>query len=130
MRVPLIFPLLAWAALIFIVSSFSNPPESLGQEWPSYLAHVVEFGILGWFATAFTLQAFGSHPQPAILLLTLAGCVIYGASDEFHQSFVPGRDADLFDLLLDVVGSTVGIVAVAVSAGRARGRREESAGGG
>ena len=33
----------------------------------------------------------------------------YGASDEFHQYFVPGRDCSGFDLLADIAGSAAGI---------------------
>jgi len=35
--------------------------------------------------------------------------VAYGASDEFHQYFVPGRDCSGFDLLADTAGSAAGI---------------------
>lgn len=33
--------------------------------------------------------------------------VIYGATDEFHQFFVPKRESDIFDLLADAVGGLV-----------------------
>jgi VanZ family protein len=36
-------------------------------------------------------------------------CISYGASDEWHQSFVPGRDADLLDLLADTTGGLLAI---------------------
>jgi VanZ family protein len=39
----------------------------------------------------------------AIVLATL-----YGATDEFHQLFVPGRSADRYDVLADCVGATMG----------------------
>ena len=32
----------------------------------------------------------------------------YGVTDEWHQSFVPGRTPELRDLLADAVGSTFG----------------------
>jgi len=34
--------------------------------------------------------------------------IIYGATDEIHQYFVPNRDSDVFDWLADVVGALVG----------------------
>ena len=33
---------------------------------------------------------------------------LFGASDEFHQSFVPGRDTDVFDWVADTLGATAG----------------------
>jgi VanZ family protein len=43
-------------------------------------------------------------------LISLGGCAAYGLSDEFHQLFVPGRDFQLGDLLVDTLGALVGIV--------------------
>jgi VanZ family protein len=40
----------------------------------------------------------------AIVLATM-----YGVSDEFHQSFVPGRSPDRFDVVADCVGATIGV---------------------
>ena len=38
--------------------------------------------------------------------------VFYGLTDEFHQMFVPGRVADLFDLLADAGGAIIGLFVV------------------
>ena len=34
-------------------------------------------------------------------------CTIFGASDEYHQTFVPGRSGDLYDLAVDSTGGVV-----------------------
>jgi VanZ family protein len=47
--------------------------------------------------------------------------VLYAASDEFHQSFVPGRDCSALDLLADIVGLAIGLV-VCISYLRRHGR--------
>ena len=36
--------------------------------------------------------------------------VLYGVSDEFHQTFVPGRDGGLPDFLADSVGALIGFL--------------------
>jgi len=43
--------------------------------------------------------------QPrTFLALILAGLVLFAVSDEFHQSFVPGRSASVMDVGLDLLG--------------------------
>ena len=42
--------------------------------------------------------------------LTAIGlATMYGVSDEFHQSFVPGRSPDRLDVVADCVGATIGV---------------------
>ena len=81
-------PLILYLALIFFLSSGPVPSPKL-QEVPDYYLHSLEYGGL-WL--------------PA--LLTIA----YGVSDEFHQMFVPTRDASIADVGSDAVGSLLGIV--------------------
>ena len=45
--------------------------------------------------------------MPSILLVIAFGS-IYGVLDEFHQSFVPGRSADPWDVLADICGTVFG----------------------
>tara|TARA_B100001123_G_scaffold446138_1_gene599636 strand:+ start:9177 stop:9470 length:294 start_codon:yes stop_codon:yes gene_type:complete len=42
----------------------------------------------------------------------LALSIFYGLTDEFHQTFVPGRVADVYDLLADTVGAIIGLFVV------------------
>ena len=46
--------------------------------------------------------------------------VAFGVSDEIHQSFVPGRDADVLDVVADALGAAVGAAGYAWAL-RARG---------
>jgi len=73
------------------------------------IEHFIAYFVLGitfciwipskkWFAKLFVY---------GVLVVFL--CTLFGASDEYHQSFVPGRSADLYDLTVDLAG---GIVAV------------------
>ena len=45
---------------------------------------------------------------------TLVVCfsLLYAISDEFHQSFVPGRNADPWDVLADFVGVAIGLMSI------------------
>ena len=46
------------------------------------------------------------------LILTITICTAYAIFDEVHQFYVPGRDANVTDVVIDVAGSLCGIVAV------------------
>jgi VanZ family protein len=43
------------------------------------------------------------------LLLALALTMLYALGDEFHQTFVPGRHADPWDLLFDGLGTALAL---------------------
>jgi VanZ family protein len=54
----------------------------------------------------------GGLPNRVVLrvaVLALAIAAGYGIFDEFHQSFVPGRSADIRDWFADVSGALIGI---------------------
>jgi VanZ family protein len=42
------------------------------------------------------------------LLLSIVFTILYAASDEFHQSFVPSRSASVFDVMIDTTGGICG----------------------
>jgi VanZ family protein len=69
------------------------------------LGHAIVYGILA----ASTILAFSvryKETNPAMVMQgTTLFCLFYGLSDEFHQSFVPGRSPSGFDVLADVCGA-------------------------
>ena len=76
-------------------------------------------------STAPTRASRGRTPRGA-LFLAVALASLYGATDEFHQSLVPGRDADVVDWVADTLGAAIG-AALATAAIRAL-RRPRGAG--
>ena len=42
-----------------------------------------------------------------MMLLTVVFCLLYGISDEFHQTFIPGRTASVYDLIADGGGAAL-----------------------
>jgi VanZ like protein len=58
-----------------------------------------------------TLWAIVGVPHPVRAALVMAACMIFAASDEWHQSHVPGRVSSLSDLRLDALGTSLGISA-------------------
>ena len=108
MRYLPLYALIAWATLIFIASNIPNPPDAGGQDWKYELAHIFEYAVFG--ALAFwVLREFWEAPVASIALAAWGLSVLYGITDEFHQSFVPNRDASWFDVGLDAFGAALGV---------------------
>jgi VanZ family protein len=104
----------AYSGLIFYLSSLSFLRLHLGGwELPDIpgFDKVEHFGAYTLWVLLFSASRRLSWPGmatgPGILFSTAAG-TLYGASDEFHQRFVPGRTCDLWDLAADAAGSLAG----------------------
>ena len=66
-------------------------------------AHFFLYLVLG----VLVLNAFRRVRYKGIVLAFLA-CVLYAVSDELHQIFVPGRGAEIRDVLTDSAGAAIG----------------------
>jgi VanZ family protein len=127
-------PVAAWAAFIFFLSSKSEPPEPTGLAglpgW-SWAAHFGLYFVLGAFlynafkGTGFGVQGAGTSSGHRVrgtgngkltltspYLLAFAAGALYAATDEVHQYFVPMRQTDVLDWLVDIAGVLVGALAV------------------
>ena len=113
---------LALMGLIFYLSA----QESVGPQLPAFtrvIAHFSEYALL----TALWIWALAPALGKRALFAAAAISVLYAISDEYHQSFVPGRDSDPFDVLVDACGITAAVAAaIAVSARRGASRRRAS----
>ncbi len=97
-----LFALLVYCGFIFYLSSRSTLPIPMlfpHQDKAMHTGAYFVMGILTWrwlchLTTSGLLKSCG----------TLLFCSVYGISDEWHQSFVPGRDADAFDWAADTFG--------------------------
>jgi VanZ family protein len=92
---------LAWAALIFVLSSIPDLGTGLGG-WDlglRKLAHAAEFAVLGFLV----LRATGRVD------LALGLGIAYAVSDEIHQHFVSGRQGAPLDVAIDAVGVAIGV---------------------
>jgi VanZ family protein len=103
------FPVILYGAVIFIQSSFSAPNITPSFPLADKMIHVLVFAGMG----ALWVRAFAYHLPPhakgkRALLLGIIFAACYGALDEWHQSFVAVRDADLWDVLADTLGSIGG----------------------
>ena len=96
--------LLAYCGFIFFLSSQSRLIDTpLAFPHKDKLMHAGAYAIMAYAAW----RAFRHHVEPCAWLAVASICFasLYGVSDEFHQSFVVGRDADVWDWLADTVGA-------------------------
>ena len=70
-------------------------------------AHASEYALLGALVllTACTYAKMSPKTVAAAVIIS----VLYAASDEFHQRFVPGRSCQFTDVLIDSAGVMVGV---------------------
>jgi VanZ family protein len=97
-------PALAWCMFIYIASSIPSDNIPAFTSWSDKFVHAGVFAMLCWL----THVAFFHQPMQWLkrhsLLLAVLFTALYGITDEFHQSFTPGRYSDPLDLLADAVG--------------------------
>ncbi len=106
-KLKLWLPVLFWAGVIFGFSSLAINKEA-EFSWIDFIikktAHVVEYGILFWLLVrAWTNKSF--EMKPKMVIYAFAICILYALSDEWHQTFVPGREGTLRDVGFDTIGT-------------------------
>lgn len=98
-------PPVAWAAAVFALSSQSYAgPLSL----PDWSTHGAAYALLALLLGRALAGGLDRRPSARRALLALALATLYGASDEIHQFFVPGRHADAWDVAKDFGGALLG----------------------
>ena len=98
---------IAWAGLIFYLSSQPGIDTPLLFPGQDKLFHLIVFGILGFFMMgAMKITGNGYHRSQVWMVVLIV--ILYGISDEFHQYFVPGRSTESLDALADGIGGILG----------------------
>lgn len=120
----------AWMALIFI---FSSQPGDISDENSKFVIYIFNllgldlnstFGSLANFIVRkgahfteyfiFYMLLYNAFKEnfsfKKALLFSLIGVFLYSSSDEFHQSFVPGRGPSFKDVLIDTSGGVAAMV--------------------
>jgi VanZ family protein len=115
-------PFLAALAFVFWLSSMSDVPGA-HYFWDKLL-HAVGYAGLGVLAMRAFHGGF-DRPRLAPTMFAAIAVILWGVSDEFHQSFVPGRTASGWDVCADVVGFVLSVVLLAIATYRT-GRTERA----
>lgn len=114
-----------WMILIFIMSSFDANNSSNQSNFIvdivvnilkidniellsliiRKLAHFTEYFILG----ILVINMFNRNNISNKYLISIILCIIYACTDEIHQFFVPGRSCQVTDVIIDSMGSIMGV---------------------
>ncbi|MEI6091395.1 MAG: VanZ family protein [bacterium] len=74
------------------------------------VAHLGAFFAYG-LCVQFAYSGMSNIPlKKKIILYTILISALFGASDEIHQYFVPGRTCDIFDFIADVTGASLSLL--------------------
>jgi len=116
-------PPILWMGLIFFLSSrpdLPHYPDALVDHVLKKAGHVAEYAILAFLY----LRALSEKPRRIRIQPLLGSFVLsslYALSDEYHQTFVPGRNGDLVDMIIDALGALAALLAIHLR----RGAKEE-----
>ena len=99
-------PPLVWMGLIFAFSAQPDLPQAPGP-WLDTLvkkvSHALSYGLLAWLYGRALSRS--TRTSAAVRVLSAGLAVAYALTDEYHQSFVPGRHGRWLDVAIDGVGA-------------------------
>ncbi|MCG8555426.1 MAG: VanZ family protein [Proteobacteria bacterium] len=103
-------PALLYTVAIWIASSLPHLQVPLDRvPWRDKGVHFVEYAVLGALVVRGALRTWPLVSRVRLLLLSWTATAIWGLIDEIHQAFVPGRLADVADVVADVLGGVAGV---------------------
>lgn len=108
-------PLFAWVAVIFVCSSLSAGDIHrlnvfhIPSELVHRIGHFIEYTVLSvLFARAMAHADTGMSPRRTRIVMVVA-LILFAGTDEWHQTFVPGRHGRASDVLYDILCFSIGI---------------------
>jgi VanZ family protein len=99
-------PVVLYMVSIFIASA--QPDIAIPGGLSDKSSHSIAYTLLGILIARALAGGLPARITIRIAALTVLLTTLYGASDEFHQMFVPGRTADVNDVYADAIGGMLG----------------------
>lgn len=99
-----ILPPFVYAGLVFYLSSLPSWKIKSVSSFPDYILHFIEYSVLAWLTLRLFRHTGCGKIKPAKYIIIVIILTLFAASDEWHQSFVPGRFATLWDFIVDFIG--------------------------
>ena len=102
------FALLSYCLLIYWLSDQPSLPTPMWFPNQDKVHHATAYFVMAILAWRGLRGIIVSVPLRAIVVL--AFCSFYGVSDEWHQSFVPGRSTEFADWIADTSGALLAMI--------------------
>lgn len=83
-------------------------PETYEKEFHAFVRKSAHFFAYAFLAMLIYYAYRGNHR----IFFTLMISLLYAISDELHQLFIPGRSAEVRDVLIDVCGAAFGLLII------------------
>ncbi len=118
---------ISWLLLIFLSSHIAFPPEDPNRIrlWYEYTydksMHLILYGVLAYLVTSFLVE-YKKFKWSGIFWIMFLFCYFYGITDEYHQSFIPGRGVSYWDLTFNVFATIGGFLIYQVWHAKIKGR--------
>ncbi len=115
----LVLPVMVYCLMIFIQSSYPSPSGIPQFAFSDKILHIGGYALLGILIARTLFNGNWSIRGQKLdwklnrnlfIIAAIFLSTMYGVSDEFHQSFVAARCADIFDVFADAAGSTIGVL--------------------
>ncbi|MFB6261549.1 MAG: VanZ family protein [Thiohalorhabdaceae bacterium] len=110
-----------WVLWMVLIALTSHVPgevaPSLPFEGADKVAHIVVYFVLGILGVGAVARLRLDWPRPLVGSTALLVGALFGALDEYHQSFVPGRDMSMDDWLTDLLGLALAVIVARAARG-------------
>lgn len=102
-------PTIIYSVAIFFLSEQTHNTSS---STVNVFAHFLEFGFFACAVVWGVTSGFLGDLTLKRTVWIFVAVAIYAVSDEFHQSFVPGREASVVDVIADTAGAASFLLAI------------------
>jgi VanZ family protein len=102
-------PLIAYSAFIVIQSHYPAPKSIPDLPYFDKLLHTGGYALLGLLFCRAYRSRWPTASGRSLARWAVLSATLFGLSDEIHQSFVPYRTADAWDVLADALGGGLGV---------------------
>jgi VanZ family protein len=98
-----------WPLVLMAVIFFASSSSKIAAPNVSGIDKFGHFIVYGWLGVLWARVPWVTRLKPLGVWTAVAIASLYGITDEFHQSFTPGRGVEFADWVADTVGALVAV---------------------